>query len=137
MSSSSPLTGVAQNELAWQLLQAMPEAVFLVDADSLTILATNAQAERLTGRPSAELLDQQVSTVIETLDGSNLSAAWQDLQKSHVTEPSIMVQVLTNDGHRSAPMAATCSLFEADSRLTMLLVINDDTELVRLREVET
>lgn len=137
MSSSSPLTEVAQNELAWQLLQAMPEAVFLVDADSLAILATNAKAELLTGRPSAELLDQQVSTVVETLDGGKLSAAWQASQKSNVDQPSIMVQVLSNDGDRSAPMVATYSLFEADSRLTMMLVINDDTELVRLREVET
>lgn len=137
MSSSSPLTGVAQNELAWQLLQAMPEAVFLVDADSLTILATNAKAERLTGRPSAELLDQQVSTVIETLDGSKLSAAWQDLQKSSADQPSITVQVLSHDGYRSAPLAATCSRFEADNRLTMMLVINDDTELARLKKVET
>lgn len=49
MSASSPLTGVAQNKLARKHLQAMPEAVFLVDVESPAILATNAQAALMTG----------------------------------------------------------------------------------------
>ncbi len=47
--SSSPLTGVAQNELARKHLQAMPEAVFVVGVESPAILASTAQAALMTG----------------------------------------------------------------------------------------
>jgi PAS domain S-box-containing protein len=136
MSSSSPLTGVAHNELAQQLLQAMPEAILLVDAESLAIFATNAHAERLTGRRSAELVDQHISAIVETSDGTDVSTIWQDSQEPGSDQPSGLIQFLNDDGHRSATMAATCRQFETDGRLAVLLVISDDTELIRLRAIE-
>ena len=136
MSSSSPPTGVAHNELAQQLLQAMPEAVFLVDVESLAILATNSHAERLTGRRSAQLVDQHISAIVETSDGTDVSTIWQDSQEPGSDQPSGLIQFLNDDGHRSATMAATCSQFETDGRLAVLLVISDDAELARLRGIE-
>ena len=56
--SSSLLTGVAHNELARKHLQAMPEAVFLVDVESPAILASKTQAALMTGPPRAEFLNQ-------------------------------------------------------------------------------
>jgi PAS domain S-box-containing protein len=137
MSSSPHVTVVAQNDFARQLLQAMPEAVILVDPDSMAILATNAGAERLTGRCSADLLNQQVSAIIETLDGTSLSEIWRDRQKLSSDQPSKQTRVVTDNGHRTLPMTTTCSVIEADGHLTVMLTIRDDTELVRLRKVET
>lgn len=136
MSSSSPPTGVAHNELAQQLLQAMSEAVLLVDAESLTILATNPEAERLTGRRSAELVDQHISGIVETSDGTDVSTIWQDSHQPGSGQPSRLLQILADDGRRSVPMIATCSQLETDGRLAVLLVISDDAELARLRGIE-
>ncbi|MFT4555863.1 MAG: PAS domain S-box-containing protein [Planctomycetaceae bacterium] len=137
MSTSSHLTGVARDGLAWQLIQAMPEAVILVDPDSLAILATNAATERLTGQRSTELLDQQVSAIIETVDGTSLPTIWRDSQKLSSDQPSKLIHVATENGHRTLSMTTTCSAIEADGHLIIMIVIRDDTELVRLRKIET
>jgi hypothetical protein len=57
MSSSSPLTGVAQNELARKHLQAMSEAVFPVDVKSPAILASKTQTALMTAPPSCRVLE--------------------------------------------------------------------------------
>jgi PAS domain-containing protein len=74
MSSSSHVTGVAQNDLARQLLQAMPDAVLLVDIESLVILAANQLAEKLTGEPGDKLVNQSLSDIfVAPIDRSFLS----------------------------------------------------------------
>jgi PAS domain S-box-containing protein len=74
MPTSSHLSGIVRNGLAWQLLQAMPDASFLVDRKSLTILATNQAAEELTGQRGDSLLNQSLSEFFTSPAVGDLSA---------------------------------------------------------------
>lgn len=73
MSASSKPPALPRDDLAWQLLQEISEAVLLVDQATLAVLEASLSAEILTGWPRAQLVGQPLSQVMvangdQTLD---------------------------------------------------------------------
>jgi two-component system sensor kinase FixL len=135
MSSSTPLTGAAHNELASQLLQAMPEAVFLVDPESLSILDTNSAAERLTDRSRRDLIGGVLSEIFCTSDGTDLTLIVRVSADASADQPPQLVQLRSADD-QSLPLVVTGSVLAADGQSIGMVIVRDDTELVRLKTIE-
>jgi PAS domain S-box-containing protein len=122
MSSSSHVTGVAQNDLARQLLQAMPDAVLLVDIESLVILAANQLAEKLTGEPGDKLVNQSLSDIfVAPIDRSFLSCFHTSQMES--ADPSLSPIHLQTDVGRHQPLAASHQLIEADGLQVAIVTV--------------
>jgi PAS domain S-box-containing protein len=122
MSSSAPLTEIAHNELAAQLLLAMPEAVFLVDPGSLSILETNAAAERLTGRSRQDLIGGVLSEIFGTSDGTELSLGVHGSVNASMDQPPQLVQLLPA-GDRASPLVVSDSVLAADGQSIGMVIV--------------
>ncbi|NQV23364.1 MAG: PAS domain S-box protein [Rhodopirellula sp.] len=116
MSVSSHLTGVSPGSLAWQLLRMVPEAVFLVDPESLIIRETNVNAERLTGRLRDELANLPFSEWFTAPDDSSLSALLQIVDGSSTVKSAPLPVQLRFDINRLPPLAATGYVLETDGQ---------------------
>jgi PAS domain S-box-containing protein len=121
MSTSSLLTGVARNGLAWQLLQAMPEATFLVDRESLAILATNPSGEKLTERSSDDLIDLPFVEIFVRIDGGDIAAAINSDQS--VLTPSEFEIRMRSDQAPVQPMVARYQLLDCDEQTIWLVTV--------------
>lgn len=67
MSAPSSLSEVVREGLAWQLMQAMTDAVFLFDPVSLRVIEVNDAATRMTTRTRDQLLGELLTTVFSAL----------------------------------------------------------------------
>ena len=124
MSASSHLTEVAQDGFAWQLLQAMPEAVFLVNVESLTILASNSEATRLADRAQDELAGLPVAEILAGTAGISLSTIWKRFSEPTSNSQGVQVRLVTKDCQHSLPIRATCRLIEADHQATGMITLH-------------
>lgn len=110
MSTSSHLTGVARNGLAWQLLQAMPEATFLVDRESLTILATNPRAAELTGHSLDDLISRSLAEIFASQTTDELSTAIHNALALPAELVGLPVHLLSDVEHAQTLIAACQTL---------------------------
>lgn len=122
MSPSSHLTGVARDGLAWQLLQAMPEATFLVDRESLTILAANQRAEKLTGQSLDDLISRSLSEIFVAQAADDLSRAI--LNALALPAESVRLPVhLLSDGDQGQALIATCQALDGEGLSSGLVTV--------------
>ena len=112
MSASSHPSVVARDGLAWQLLQALPEATVLIDPESLVILEVNTAAERLTGRSRSNLVELSLTDLFPTLNPGTLSTILPADQEA-VTEPQEMIE-LRLTGDQSVAVSLTGRLLDTD-----------------------
>jgi PAS domain S-box-containing protein len=100
MSASSHHPAIPRDDLAWQLLQEMSEAVFLVDPESLTILEANPSSERLTGQSRDEIVGRHLAQIVSSPADSELAELIQRSQ-----------------GETAFAADQSCSLTESDGRV--------------------
>jgi len=122
MSTSSHLTGVARDGLAWQLLQAMPEATFLVDRESLTILATNPRAEEVCGQPRDHLINRSLSEIFAAQATDELSTALLNAATSPDESSTVLVRLLA-DAERGQALVATWQTLDAEGQSSGLVTV--------------
>ena len=130
MSTSSHLTGVARDGLAWQLLQAMPEAVFLVDCELFLILATNRAGEKLAERSLGDLVELEFSEVFAGIDGGDIAIA--NISDGSAETPPELKLFMRGDHSQSLPMVANFRQLECDQQ-TIWMVTVDPTKSNRQR----
>ena len=127
MSASSHPSVVARDGLAWQLLQALPEATVLIDPESLVILEVNTAAERLTGRSRSNLVELSLTDLFPTLNPGTLSTILPADQEA-VTEPQEMIE-LRLTGDQSVAVSLTGRLLDTDGQSIGMLTVRPGTSL--------
>lgn len=125
MSTSSHLNGIARDGLARQLLEAMPEAVFLVDCESSLILATNQAGEKLAERSFNDVVDLGFSEVFAGIDGGDIAIA-NSSGRTAETPPELKIR-LRGDHSQALPMVANFRKLQFDEQ-TIWMVSVDPTK---------
>lgn len=123
MSTSTSITGVAHNELASQLLKVMPDAVFLVTADSHRILAANSRAEELTCQSSNDLINRPLTAIFTLPVGCDLAAFFAS-ESSPTEEQSSLLIHLQADVDQLQPLVATGHTVEADDNHVWIMTVH-------------
>lgn len=98
MSASSHHPAIPRDELAWQLLQEMSEAVFLVDPESLTILEANPSCERLTGQSRDGITGRQLAQFVSSPADSELAVLIQRSPFETAFTPDQSCSLTASDG---------------------------------------
>jgi diguanylate cyclase (GGDEF)-like protein/PAS domain S-box-containing protein len=117
-------------------IDAMLDAVWLVDLNTLTIAAANAEAGRLFGMPAAGLLGRPVLELVATPQDE---ALWQELQMqpgAYGPEASVAVDtwVLAVDGSRHPVTSRVTVLPEGAARGMALVALRPRSTELALRD---
>ena len=117
-----------------RLIDALPDAVLLVD-DEAVVIAANATSARLVSVPAAEMIGLRLDDLLGDLDGFEvgLDSWWQRVRRGQQPEPLLVRSATERDytlecsAHR-APMGAVAGIGEQ-------LDGDDDRYVVRIRNV--
>jgi diguanylate cyclase (GGDEF)-like protein/PAS domain S-box-containing protein len=119
---------------AWQaLIDALPHAVWLIDAVSLQVSAANAAAERLLGRPRDALLGQAALTLAATPEDL---CFWEEAVAGR-REPLASESFVRRFDGATVPVSRSIEHVEFDGRAVYLVSVQDRSAQQRAeRELE-
>ncbi|MDY7106380.1 MAG: PAS domain-containing sensor histidine kinase [Actinomycetota bacterium] len=121
--------GDASRDVLWQVLQAAPDALMVVDADGIIRLATSRAADMF-GQPIEELVGQP----IEELVPPNVRKAHRSHREDYVNQPNVRpmgvgldLQAVAGDGS-VFPVEVSLSPLVANGRKLTIAAVRDVTE---------